>query len=297
VRALVLAGGGARGAWEAGFLNHLMGVLGYSYDVLCGISVGALNAAFLAQFDVSKPPSISANELTAMWRKFGQRDVYKSWPWYTVLWGFLRGRRPQSVYDSRPLHATTRGVLDAALIANSGHKLCIGAVELSSGEYRAWRESMSDIVEGVLASSAVPALFCPVEVDGLLYVDGGVRNMTPLGAAISMGATHIDVLMTSPEGVAKESHDHWDALDIAKRILDIMLYEIAAGDLLIAQYINQMVESGNSAFRHVDINVYRPSEHLGVSLEFTPETIGRLIEMGERDARIQLVGEGKDAVA
>src|SRR5712664_3334609 len=128
-RALVLSGGGAKGAYEAGALLQLMGEEKRDYDILCGTSVGAINAAYLAQTPLGSPGA-AIDKLLDMWCAVGPEKVYKRW----FPFGALSALWKPSVYDSRPLQDWIRSGLSPADIRTSGRKLRVVAVSLKTGE-------------------------------------------------------------------------------------------------------------------------------------------------------------------
>src|SRR4029077_14437432 len=98
-RALVLSGGGSKGAFEVGVLQRLMGDQQLEDELLCGTSVGAINAAYLAQTPLGQPRDAVA-ELRALWGTVTTDKVHKSWFPFGKVSAFLK----PSVYDSQPLH-------------------------------------------------------------------------------------------------------------------------------------------------------------------------------------------------
>lgn len=270
MRVLVLSGGGSKGAYQAGAIATLSSKI--SWDGYCGVSVGALNAAFLAKW---RTDHYGAQALVNMWRGIDNGDV-KRWWW----WPFNK----RSIYSSAPLRMLVDENLDHSAIKISGKRLRVGAVSLTSGAYRLWTECDEDITEGVLASSAFPAGLEPVEARGELWADGGLRNVTPLKAAIDMGATEIDVIMCQPRGMAKA--EIGGIIDVGIRSLDIMMNEIIETDLQVATLYNLLATCGETTKRYIPINVLRPTDPLEMSpLDFDRKGIASAITVGMRDAQ------------
>ena len=86
MKALVLSGGGVKGAHSVGMLRYILGDLKVNYDIFCGVSAGAINCAFLAQFPAGEEAEASA-KLTEMWQKIRTKDIYKRW----FFWGRVAG--------------------------------------------------------------------------------------------------------------------------------------------------------------------------------------------------------------
>jgi len=278
-RALVLQGGGAKGAYQAGVLKCLLGTQAIKYDILCGTSVGAINAAYLAQFKDGEEV-LASQTLHSMWESLDNNAIRKKWfAWpLTVPW------KP-SIYNSKPLMHLLRKNICQEKIANSGKFLRIGAVSISSGKYETWTESDHDVVEGVIASSAFPGGLTPADVRGKLWMDGGVRRQTPLNEAILLGATHIDVVMCNSPGVDTMNCENPRSLDILIRALDIMLDELAVADVNTAYLYNELVIAGvmpNKRF--LTLNVVHPSRSIGSTLNFDPLAIRDNLSLGFEDA-------------
>ncbi len=185
--AFVLTGGGSLGAVQVGMLQALA-ERGTRPDVLVGTSVGALNAGFVAGHGWN--PS-SLDELDRVWRSLRRRDVFPGWP-YHQLFAALGNR--SSLFSNRGLrrlmeeHLRFTRLEDAAISLHviATNELDGSDVVLSSG----------DAVEGVLASAAIPALFPPIERDGMVLVDGGIANNAPISHAAALGCDHVVVLPT-----------------------------------------------------------------------------------------------------
>lgn len=281
MRALVLSGGGSKGAYEVGAVQHLMGQLKRQYEIYSGVSVGAINCAVLAQFNTGKE-DFAASELARLWEGLGHSKIYNYWfGWHlAALW------KP-SLYDSKPLQKVVRASLKAEAIKNSGKSLCVGAVSLETGDYRQFDENYEGIVDAVLASSAFPALLTPVEMGGVLWTDGGVRSNTPIKSAIALGATSIDVVMCSPPKV-KTLGGKVKTLNIAVRAIDLLTDTVNNYDLDKALLYNRLVRAGAEAVKkEIEITVIRPSEELTEDLlNFDSKVLDRMRQRGLEDAQL-----------
>jgi NTE family protein len=284
VRALVLSGGANKGAYQAGVLYHLLYDLSIHYNIICGVSVGALNGSYLAMHPKGEE-SLAADGLRQLWQNLRNEDVYKRWPL-----GLLQAIWKPSLYDSSPLRHLINRKIDPKRIGLSGKRLRVGATCLGTGEYHVFHQSYEHLVKAVMASCAFPGAFEPVELAGGLWVDGGVRDVTPLKAAIDAGATRIDVLNTSPPFSAPFRSDRARFYEIVFRSVEVMSDEVLANDLSVAQGINSLVEVGaGSNFRHVSIHVLRPEEPLEPdSFDFSKVTCRALWARGYTDSLCQL---------
>jgi predicted acylesterase/phospholipase RssA len=192
MRALVLSGGGARAVWQVGACHHLIAERGYWFDVIAGVSAGAVNAAALAHAHTPAGLPDELDHLRAVW--FGIRgndDVYRR-RWLRAL-----------LHDVGPLRRLLTQEIDPARVAGSPIRLLIGYVDLLSGKYRTAGNDHATLVEAVMASCALPLVFPPVPLrHGLeLGVDGGVRRAAPVADAVR-------ALADAPDA-CREPHEVW----------------------------------------------------------------------------------------
>jgi NTE family protein len=185
--AFVLAGGGSLGAAQVGMLRALT-ESGIGADLVVGTSVGAINAAYFA----GDPTPGGVARLEAIWRSLRRADILPlGW---RGLFGLLRRRTHLLPSDGlRRLldsHLPYRNLEDAALPVH------VVATDILSGE--AVLLSRGSATQAVLASSAIPAAFAPVEIDGRLLCDGAIASNTPVRAAVACGAGRLIVLPTGP---------------------------------------------------------------------------------------------------
>lgn len=198
-RALVLSGGGGRGAYHVGVLRYLE-ERGWEPDVIVGTSIGAVNGAALAS-------GHDATSLWELWRDLETSDVQRP-----HLINFLRPEHGRSVLDTSPLRETliNKGwlYLDRINAPEPPRHLRITAVEVSTGRLRIFGNS-PDVQEGpteqcaitvdhIVASCSIPVVYPPTEIDGTLYWDGGTVANTPLRPAIDAGAQDIVVVIMTP---------------------------------------------------------------------------------------------------
>jgi NTE family protein len=279
MRALVLSGGGAKGAFQIGVLKKWIQEEGREYDILCGVSVGALNAAFLAQAPMGQLAA-AYGKLAETWLQVNSTNVRKSW-----FFGKLAALWKSSVYDSSPLAQWVTRDLDPRAVRASGRKLRVGCVSWETGDYYAATELDEDLQKWVTASASFPVFLAPVEINGQLWTDGGVRNVTPLGEAIRLGATTVDVVMCSNP----DSPDPWSTKGqhalpgYAMRAIGLLETEVERGDLAVCGLKNDLAELGEK-YRKVQLNLVQPTVALGASLEFDPAEILRMVQIGYEHA-------------
>jgi len=232
--ALMLSGGGARAAYQVGFLRLLAREFpDVVPGILTGVSAGGINAAYLAARQ--DPFAVKVEQLADVWTSIRIDDVFRvelhELASRTLRWGgrlLGGGRYPltpaRSLVDTAPLRALLERLLQAEGrsipgIAQSLHGgwLCAIALTASSfttGQSVTWVQTRDDCgielwerpqrkslscglgVEHVMASAALPFFFPAVEVDGHWYGDGGIRLTAPLSPAVHLGATRIIAVST-----------------------------------------------------------------------------------------------------
>lgn len=283
MRALVLSGGGGKGAYQVGALTYLMRHPDYraGFEIICGTSVGAVNALGLAHY----PPKSfdkAVAWIESLWtvRITGTSDIWKHrFPKYLAgLW------RP-SIGKTDPLDRLLRSVVDQNQIRGSGIVLRLPAVDLVTGRTKVFDELADDLVTAAMASASFPMVFPPVETPEGTFTDGGVRDIAPLKQAVDAGADEILVITTdNPSGHELDSAPT-TVLGMALRTVDLLTNEVLLGDLRSTRLYNRLVEAGlEKTKRRISVRVLWPSESLGDPLDFSPDLIQERLELGRKDA-------------
>lgn len=189
-RALILSGGGARGAYQIGVWKYLLDRNWYP-DLICGTSVGAINSVGIGT-------GLSLEELIQIWRGIERGTVYRISLWQQIKLYFSRsGFVP--IMDTEPLKQFLLERLYLNRVRNSDMDIIITAVNILTSELKFFSQRDIDI-EHVMASSAIPILFPWQYVDGEPHWDGGVMANTPIMPALERGAKEIIVVLLSPVG-------------------------------------------------------------------------------------------------
>ncbi len=186
--ALVLAGGGTRGALQIGMLQVLT-EHGFVPDRIYGSSVGAVNGAAFA----GDPTRRGVQRMTEIWRDLTRESVY---PQGRLHGPWLYFQQRDSVFANSGLRKVIEDGIGFERLEDAVIPVEVVATSLTDGGER-WF-TYGPAADAVLASSAVPAIFPPVEIDGERYIDGGVVNNVPIRRAIDGGATRIVVLLCAP---------------------------------------------------------------------------------------------------
>jgi len=284
-RMLVLSGGGCYGAYQAGAIEHLVAGRQLDYSHIYGVSVGAINGAFLAQYGPGELRS-GVCDLVKYWRHLKREDVYRKSPL-----GMAAGLFRNHIYNSSPLVRWLTRDLDPDRIAGSGRKLRVGAVCWNTGEYKLADESDPRIPWWVAASSSYPNFFKPIIIDKKAWTDAGVRNVTPIRAAVKEAAEqsieHVDVVICENPA----SLESWDPKGktilpgFLFRTLSIIMKEIALGDMNAVGWNNELVQL-REEYQQLDITVVHPTRPLhGTSLDFAHANMMLNMRRGREDAR------------
>ena len=202
---LVLQGGGALGAYQAGAYEALCEA-GHTPSWVAGISIGSVNAAIIA----GNPPEKRVERLREFWERVSGwllgrplsnddnsrrlfNETSAALAVTTGVPGFFEPRVPPpvfmpqgtpqaiSVYDTSPLHATLLELVDFDLLNSGPVRVSLGAVQVKTGNMQYFDTASGKIgPEHVMASGALPPGFPPIEIDNEPYWDGGLVSNTPL---------------------------------------------------------------------------------------------------------------------
>jgi NTE family protein len=279
-KALVHSGGSNKGSWACGVIQHLFGDLQTNYDIFVGTSVGAINASYLSQFTVGQEQEAAEN-LADLWLSLGQHHIYHHW----APFGLLQVPWQMSFYDSTPLQNLIRSNINVSCIRQSGKQATVGTVSLSSGKYHIFHQDDPDFLSAIMASCALPGMFCPIKMKDQLWIDGGVKSLSPIKEAILMGATEIDVITTSPEIRVKKFFEKPSIIDVVMRAFDVSTDKILSNDLDKAMIYNQLAMAGINGIQMIKLRIFRPQHNLIDNLlDFDHEKIRKMMELGYRDA-------------
>jgi NTE family protein len=318
--ALVLSGGGARGAYEAGVMAGLVDVLEHvHFDLFAGTSVGAINATYLASH--AHLPDLGVGDLLHLWTDLSPR---------THLRPERHPLRRRAFLDVRPFEdVVQQGVAWDHLARNldSGRieGLFVAALDVETGRTAVFadlapnanfrpshdprRMALRERIgpDHVLASAAIPGVFPPRAVGDSVYYDGGLRFNTPMAPVLRAGAKRLVVvspLHAASAGEPTISPDQLDPFFLAGKMLHAVLLDPFAYDLQVLDRFNQLlevldktmdqeerrhfdetcIELRGSPYRTVDALVLSPSEDLGHM------GIAHLLEHRRRFARQGLGG-------
>lgn len=270
--ALVLSGGGAKGAYEAGVAAAFV-ERGLPIRLVAGSSAGALNAAMIA--------SGRSDRLETLWRGVTREQVY-SLRAPIFFAGFLPGwltllvlSETTALFDPSPLRELIGASLDFDQIRASPIHLLVTATDLVRREKRVF-DNATVTVDALMAASAVPGLFPSVEVDGAMLVDGGLTGRAPILEALeadpSLGRAVVVMSYAPTERGAPPTS--------MRRALE------ESFELIMIQQIRRDTELAQLRHPGVDVQLLTPSSPLSLRpLDFDAEAMARLLALGRADAQ------------
>lgn len=224
---LVLTGGGARAAYQVGVLNAVRTIWGRRegnpFQIVCGTSAGAVNAAALACY--ADNFSEAVRRLSWIWRNFTVSQVYRadtlavirsvvSWA-SALLMGWIFHRSPRSLLDNTPLrellqHHLNFDRIGAAIKSGNLYAVSITCSGYSTGESLTFFEAAEGVkpwrraqriglhnritVDHLMASSAIPFVFPAVKIHREYFGDGSMRQLAPVSPAVHLGADRVLVI-------------------------------------------------------------------------------------------------------
>jgi NTE family protein len=310
--AIVLSGGGAKGAFQVGVLDELVTQRGVKFDIFAGVSTGAIQALGGAMNDIPG--------LMKVWSEIkGNGDIYKKRT-FGVVEGLFGA---PSLFTAKPLRDKLTAFANPAKLKAAKRTLRVGVVSLARGQYLDIDGTNPNIADWVYASCAQPPAFPPLEtkdpVTGVVeqWVDGGVRNVAPLSPVMKLKPARVLVVLAAPPKPVPEPGKQYDSLlEIALRSVGIQTAEIVANDVGNAMLVNDLIAAREAQFHKLtdlglspaDVGlVLRPlDDHLArfdfapirliappmgfdapETLEFKPAKIAAAIAEGQRVAKEQ----------
>ena len=307
-KGLILTGGGARAAYQVGVLKAIAELLprraSNPFPIICGTSAGALNAAVLAVNTRSFRKGV--RYLDSIWKSFHANDIYR-----TDILGVLSNTaqwlaglllsavginklKHTSLLDNSPLKELLEAIMPCEKIQegiDSGnlHALSITASGYGSGESVTFYQGSEEITpwqgtqrigvktkienRHLLASSALPFFFKPIQINREYFGDGSMRQIAPISSAIQLGSTSIMVIGVNTAADEKpQDRKNIGAYPTLARIaghaLDSLFHDSMEVDLERVKKINELVNLMQEEtrirtnLRQVDVLVITPSQSL-----------------------------------
>jgi len=314
---LVMTGGGARAAFQVGSVRALYEILGKKsnlFDVISGNSAGGINSTYLAAN--CENWDVASRNLYELWIRVKPQNVFDlrtrtisdlgaKWISRTVFGGLTEGRSTVNhLLDTNPLRNLALREIDFNHIAKNIENKLLHGISLSTTNYNSgtnvifydghenikdWsrsdrfshREKLK--VDHLMASSAIPFFFPPIQIGESFYGDGCIRQTTPLSPAIHLGAQKIIAIgVRHPHHKDKMKNLAFSPFpnptlgQVAGVMLNAIFLDSLDADVERLQRINELISEGaHPELKTVPILLIRPSRDLGkmtsnISAELPP---------------------------
>jgi NTE family protein len=268
---LVLQGGGALGAYQAGAYEALAEA-GFMPDWVAGISIGAINGAIIA----GNKPEDRVIRLKQFWEKVssglqGTIPAFEEYlrPFFNEtsanlaasfgVPGFFTPRFPSpyfepkgtpeaiSLYDTTPLIGTLTELVDFDYLKEHGPRLSVGAVDVAMGNFKYFDTAKMKLgVKHVMASGALPTAFAPVEIDNRFYWDGGIVSNTPIDYVMEYDGARQDMCIFQVDVFRARGAVPKTLGEVSEREKDI---RFSSRTRFNSDHIKKMQEMSNAAAR------------------------------------------------
>lgn len=316
---LVLSGGGARGAYEAGVLYYLFVEAPEElrervrFNILSGTSIGALHATAVGAG--LHDPERHLRRIVEVWKSLSIEQVLSLQIQDLLgLSRWLLGRsKQQSVFPAEPIEALLSDMVDwdqLHLNLNQGlfESITVSSTQVATGKTVVFYETRDGrtrpfsrdphvcpvytrlSLQHAQASAAIPFVFPPVSIDGVDYVDGGIRQNTPLSPALRLGSSKLlvvgmghDKQLNEGEEETSEARMLTSPVFLLAKVVNALMLDRVDYDLIRLDHFNRLLTQGESAFgasfvgrlnqvleplrrssyRHVPYLAIRPSRDLG----------------------------------
>ncbi len=286
---LVLGGGGARGAYQVGYLRRLAQAFPeFAPPIMTGVSAGAINALFLASHPA--PLGQSTCDLSGLWEDLTVERVFRTdfggfasnvlrWALRLVMGGSRAAPRTRGMVDTTPLreslergfalHGAGLGGIRANLSADRLRAVAVTTSSYNTGSSVTWVQSQDRslanwrrphrravpaelTIDHALASSALPLFFPAVRIGDEWHGDGGVRLTTPLAPALHLGADKILAVSTRHRATSSKG-SMIDGYPPPAQVLGVLMNAVFLDNLdqdaLILERINRLVAGSSAAVR------------------------------------------------
>lgn len=280
--ALVMGGGGARAAYQVGFLRFLAREFPeLEIPIVTGVSAGAINAALLASHHGTFAQAVE--EMSHLWGKLTVEDVFKAdplsllgiglrWTFQLFSGGMAGAVRVRGLVDTAPLrrfltevlhsvdgeltgvqYNLAKGRLKALALSTSSYTTGQSVTWIQGSDLREWerpqRVSQKTVmsIDHVMASAALPLFFPAINIDDHWYGDGGIRLAAPLSPALHLGADRVIAISTryarSPEEAAEVTLPGYPPpAHVVGVLLNSVFLDLLDQDALRLERLNQLLD-------------------------------------------------------
>ena len=272
MKALVISGGGSKGAFAGGLAEYLVTVCKRDYQIFIGSSTGSLLVPLLSIGEVSR--------LKKVFTSVRQQDIFNNCPFLLekvsgqyrtkinhlgILKMFLQRKKTFGESENlRHLIFETITKTDFEKIRTRDVIITVSNLNTMEVEYKQARDcTYFDFCEWIWASACLVPFMSLVRKNGFEYADGGMGNIVPIFQAIQKGATDLDIIVLKNSENKQQKLPVRNALDLTSRVFSFMLNQIVTDDLIIGR-----LEGQN---KKIKLNFYYPDKELTTnSLIFDP---------------------------
>ncbi|GGG43406.1 patatin-like phospholipase family protein [Bizionia arctica] len=284
MKALVISGGGSKGAYAGGVAQYLMGHQGKSYDMFLGTSTGSLLIPHLAVNEVSKLYDIFTNVQQHdifsvspfVQRKKGDRE-YVSIDFINSMWQFVRMRR--TFGESKALRRNIkRNFTKAEYLKIKSEKsdvvVTVSNLSLNTVEYKSINDcSYEEFCNWIWISCNYIPFMSIAKVNGYEYADGGLGCVVPIREAIRRGATEVDAIILEAENIENKKILGKNPFSLMLNLFGHLLNQVEQNDIVIGK----LVAKSNG----VKLNLfYTPSSLTENSLIFSKRLMTKWWQQG-----------------
>jgi len=322
--ALILSGGGARGAYQVGVLKGLAEILPEKkispFRILSGVSAGAINCGKLAS--EIEHFNNAVEKLVYLWSKITTDQVFKTdfLSLNKFSLGLFGQKKVNSLLETSPLQELIEKFCDFKKISKNLEDQVIESFIITANNYdqssavsfvqthsphSVWKESRRQAVlaeigsEHIMASSAIPMLFPPIQIGKDFFGDGCVRNSTPCSPAIRMGAEKLFVIGVRTQ-LDSEKFKQWEnqqakksahtpsMIKILNTLLNAVLLDSVEQDVMRIERINRLARQvknqqdkhqSEAGLKVIPALCISPSQDIGELARHHAHHLPRLIRM------------------
>ena len=284
MKALVISGGGSKGAFAGGLAEYLITVCKQEYKIFIGSSTGSLLVPLLSIGEIEK--------LKAVFTSVTQKDIFNNCPFLLkkingeyktrinhrgIVRMFLKNKKTfGESANLRNLIFKTITESDFERIKKNDVIITVSNLNTMKVEYKEAKDcTYYDFCEWIWASASLVPFMSLVTKNGSEYADGGMGNIVPIYQAIQKGATDLDIIVLKRVEEISKKRPVRNALDLTSRVFSFMLNQIVTDDLIIGR-----LEGQN---RKIKLNFYYPDQELTTnSLIFDPQQMKQWWDYGYR---------------
>ena len=255
-RALVISGGGSKGAFAIGVVKRLLNeYVNLDFDIFVGTSTGSLIVPLVAMQEMALLEKLYTTQKTQnivlqnrLGDRLGDHSIFDATPlWNLLTANYTDERYEQLLLTGKKLYLTTTCL-------QTGELVVFTTDDAPEAPEHYTLTSMTDanhFRKAVMASSCQPVFMPPIKVNkdvpgeanpGYQFVDGGVREYAGIQMAIDAGATEIFIILLSPDTKTIDDKEYKDLFSLLQRTIDIFTDDVGKNDLIVPNQYNAALE-------------------------------------------------------